>query len=338
MPAARRPSCTEGDPIPLADAMYQLGRLYANAGALGSPQAKALVPARRASLQRQPGGLSRALWRQGREDPVRTARPADRAAGHGRQGAGGDREGGASADGCSGGGVATCRGPACCDRAGCGRVRRGAGADSEGRVGAGRCGAACASAGPCVAPEAAQHDAAPPPRGTGPRRHADHCAGRASPQRHATHRAGRARARHHRGRGWPRTAGQASARAPGRSKRRDRTATRHRQRQHGDARAATPSSGSAPRSRRTARWQFSQKKLRRCVRPRCSLLKRDVAARAGALGVRQPVLLQHELLLPLVELEAVVARLAHQLAQLGRGQGADGATADARGCGTAPRS
>ena len=31
-----------GDPIPLADAMYQLGRLYANAGALGSPQAQPL--------------------------------------------------------------------------------------------------------------------------------------------------------------------------------------------------------------------------------------------------------------------------------------------------------
>ncbi|MBK6009203.1 hypothetical protein JJB11_24155 [Ramlibacter ginsenosidimutans] len=33
---------SDGDPIPLADAMYQLGRLYANAGALGSPQAKPL--------------------------------------------------------------------------------------------------------------------------------------------------------------------------------------------------------------------------------------------------------------------------------------------------------
>jgi hypothetical protein len=33
---------TNGDPIPLADSMYQLARLYANAGALGSPQAKPL--------------------------------------------------------------------------------------------------------------------------------------------------------------------------------------------------------------------------------------------------------------------------------------------------------
>ena len=33
---------TDGDPIPLADSMYQLGRLYANAAALGSPQAKPL--------------------------------------------------------------------------------------------------------------------------------------------------------------------------------------------------------------------------------------------------------------------------------------------------------
>lgn len=32
----------DGDPIPLADSMYQLARLYANAGALGSPQAKPL--------------------------------------------------------------------------------------------------------------------------------------------------------------------------------------------------------------------------------------------------------------------------------------------------------
>jgi hypothetical protein len=32
----------DGDPIPLSDAMYQLGRLYANAGALGSPKAKDL--------------------------------------------------------------------------------------------------------------------------------------------------------------------------------------------------------------------------------------------------------------------------------------------------------
>jgi hypothetical protein len=33
---------TNGDPIPLADSMYQLARLYANTGALGSPQAKPL--------------------------------------------------------------------------------------------------------------------------------------------------------------------------------------------------------------------------------------------------------------------------------------------------------
>lgn len=41
--ACRKASVLDvGDPIPLADSMYQLGRLYANVGALGSPQAKPL--------------------------------------------------------------------------------------------------------------------------------------------------------------------------------------------------------------------------------------------------------------------------------------------------------
>src|SRR5690606_21038587 len=55
-------------------------------------------------------------------------------------------------------------------------------------------------------------------------------------------------------------------------------------------------------------------------------LEPQLAPAPGALGpgVHLVVLLEHEVLLPAVEVEAVLARLLHQFAQFAWGQGADG--------------
>ena len=51
-----------------------------------------------------------------------------------------------------------------------------------------------------------------------------------------------------------------------------------------------------------------------------AFVERQAAARTDALGMRQPVLFEDEGFLPFEEIETVVARLRHQLAQLGRRQ------------------